>query len=79
MNASLASACREFEAGMLRQLLTEAGVGKRAQMVADDEDAADGTSRDDLVQAFFVDAMATALARDGGLGLGRELARSLER
>lgn len=79
MNASLASACREFEAGMLRQLLTEAGVGKRAQMVADDEDAADGTSRDDLVQAFFVDAMASALARDGGLGISRELARSLER
>jgi hypothetical protein len=79
VNASLASACREFEAGMLRQLLTEAGVGKRAQMAADDEDAADGTSRDDLVQGFFVDAMATALARDGGLGIGRELARSLER
>jgi hypothetical protein len=79
VNASLASACREFEAGMLRQLLTEAGVGKRVQMVADDGDAADGTSHDDLVQAFFVDAMATALARDGGLGLGRELARSLER
>jgi hypothetical protein len=79
VNASLASAYREFEAGMLRQLLTEAGVGKRAQMAADDEDTADGTPRDDLVQEFFVDAMATALARDGGLGIGRELARSLER
>ncbi|HXM19363.1 MAG TPA: hypothetical protein VN934_11220 [Candidatus Tumulicola sp.] len=79
MNVSLAAACREFEAGMLRQLLSEAGVGKRAHMGADDEDAADGTSRDNLMQAFFVDAMASALARGSGLGIGRELARSLER
>jgi hypothetical protein len=79
VDAALVHACQEFEAALLRPLLADAGVGKRASISADNTDESDGASQGDVVQSFFVDAMAAALAGAGGIGIGRELARALAR
>ncbi len=79
MDAALVHACQEFEAALLRPLLADAGVGKRAPISADSADESDGAPQGDVVQSFFVDAMTAALAGAGGIGIGRELVRSLAR
>ena len=81
MDARLSSACQDFEAVMLRPLFAQLKLGTAQhidiQSVDDAEPSQDGRS-EDVMQSLFVDALSTALARAGGIGLARELIRSLE-
>jgi hypothetical protein len=79
----LAQACAQFEALMLKQMLTEAGVGRSAALglnvgAGDDDDAeAGGGPGADLMQSMFVDALAQAVAGADRAGLGHVLETSL--
>jgi len=72
----LLDACRQFEAVMIRPLIESMGLGRMRGWDSDDGDAGSGTGADGLMYSLFTDALALALARDGGLGLGEELARA---
>ena len=83
MPDELAKVCAQFEALMLKQLLTDAGVGRSSSFGrtfgSDDEDAGelDGASGADIAQSMFVDALAQAVAGSDRAGLGHVLAASL--
>ncbi|HEY5095753.1 MAG TPA: hypothetical protein VII69_11610 [Candidatus Eremiobacteraceae bacterium] len=86
MPDGLAQACAQFEALMLKQMLTDAGVGRslqsrEAQSEADDgEDISgqpSGGTGDDLMESMFVDALAQAIAGSDRTGLAHELEASL--
>jgi hypothetical protein len=86
MPDGLAQACAQFEALMLKQMLTDAGVGRslqsrEAQYEADDgEDISghpSGGTGADLMQSMFVDALAQAIAGSDRTGLAHELETSL--
>jgi hypothetical protein len=86
MTDGLAQACAQFEALMLKQMLTDAGVGRTLQTRGaqfndgDGEGAADQTSGGagaDLMQSVFVDALAQAIAGSDHAGLAHELETSL--
>lgn len=84
----LARACAQFEALMLKQMLTEAGVGRTASLArvgdADDGgesgdggiDFGNGTGAD-VTQSMFVDALAQAVAGADRSGLGHLLESTL--
>jgi hypothetical protein len=82
MPDGLAQACTQFEAVMLKQMLTEAGVGRRIRL---DNDVDDGGSlgddrsgaTDDMLQSMFADALAQAVAGADRAGLGHALENSL--
>jgi len=84
----LARACAQFEALMLRQLLTEAGIGRSASLArlggADDGGESGDGGKDfgngagaDMTQSMFVDALAQAVAGADRSGLGHLLESSL--
>jgi Rod binding domain-containing protein len=76
MQSGLREACVQFEAVMLHPLLETMRLGRTSHSMTEqdgEDDSAAGSS--DIMQAVFTDAFALALARAGGLGLGRELAR----
>lgn len=79
----LARACTQFEALLLRQLFTEAGVGRSPVAVSDpdaegdDDSGSSSAPRTDVMQSIFVDAMAQAVAGADRLGIGRTLETSL--
>lgn len=84
----LARACAKFEALMLKQVLTEAGVGRSASLArigsADDggepgEGGIDlgNSAGADFTQSMFVDALAQAVAGADRSGLGHLLESSL--
>lgn len=86
MPDNLAQACAQFEALMLEQMLTEAGVGRSLQSrdaTANDGDGEDVTSQTsggagaDMMQSVFVDALAQAIAGSDHAGLAHELEVSL--
>jgi hypothetical protein len=80
MDPQLLEACRQFEAVMIRPLIDSMGLGRMHGLDAgSDADGGDGGGADELLHSLFTDALALALARDGGLGIGRELAQSLAR
>lgn len=69
-------ACIQFEAVMLQPLLETMRLGRTSHLMTEQGGEDDGaTGSNDLMQSMFTDAFALALARAGGLGLGRELAR----
>ena len=81
MDVSLTDACRDFEAIVLRPMF--AALKPPALPAETDEgdssadtESADGA--DGTMASLFADALASAFARAGGLGIARELARALE-
>lgn len=86
MTDGLAQACAQFEALMLKQMLTDAGIGRSPQTHdaqfndGDGPDAGDQTSGGvgaDMMQSIFVDALAQAIAGSDHAGLAHELETSL--
>jgi hypothetical protein len=83
MPDELAKVCAQFEALMLKQMLTEAGIGRSISLErtigTDGEDAGemDGAPGADITQSMFVDALAQAVAGSDRAGLGHVLAASL--
>lgn len=85
MTDGLAQACAQFEALMLKQMLTDAGIGRSLQTHdkfndGDGADAGDQTSGGvgaDMMQSIFVDALAQAIAGSDHAGLAHELETSL--
>jgi hypothetical protein len=78
----LARACSQLEAVLLRQFLTEAGIGRSPVLLRDpasegDDGGSSGASQADAMQSIFVDAMAQAMAGADRLGMGRALESSL--
>jgi hypothetical protein len=79
----LAQACAQFEALILRQMLTGSGVA-RSTTLGDDgglsetqSDALSGRSGADMVQSMFVDTLAQTVAEADRTGLGHMLEISL--
>ena len=86
MPDGLAQACAQFEALMLKQMLTDAGVGRSLQTLYAHSDVNDSSNIDgqtsggtgaDLMQSMFVDALAQAIAGSDRTGLAHELETSL--
>ena len=85
MTDDLARACAQFEALMLRQMLTEAGIGRTASPAAvggDDDDGDGGIgfgtgAGADFTQSMFVDALARAVAGADRIGVGHLLESTL--
>lgn len=76
MDPKLVDACAQFEAVFLHPLLEALKLGRVPHTLAQDDDGEAGAAgSDDLMQSMFTDALALALARQGGIGLGRELTR----
>ncbi|MDQ2817100.1 MAG: hypothetical protein M3T49_02655 [Candidatus Eremiobacteraeota bacterium] len=78
MTADVASLCGQFEGILVRQLLTSAGVG-RSSISASEDGWDDGTAdaAGDTMQSLFVESLAGAIERGGGIGLGAALQNSL--
>jgi hypothetical protein len=79
----LAQACAQFEALMLRQMLTDSGIA-RSTTLGDDSgldqsegSALSGTAGADFVQSMFVDTLAQTVAEADRTGLGHMLETSL--
>ena len=68
---------------MLRRLLEDAGFGRLQGIAPNDDDGEDeeiaGGAGGPMMQSLFVEALATALAGAGGIGIARELGRTLPR
>jgi Rod binding domain-containing protein len=83
MPDDLAQACAQFEAMMLRQMLTDAGIGQNRAVArgidSNDDEGGDiaGGSETDVMQSMFVDALAQAVAGSDRAGLAHELETSL--
>jgi len=87
MTDGLTQACAQFEALMLKQMLTDAGVGRNLQTrdaQVDDGNAEDaggqtsGGAGVDMMQSIFVDALAQAIAGSDHAGLAHVLETSLQ-
>ena len=76
MDPSLASACEQFEAMLLRPLLARLGWTRPSSEASGESTPA---ASDDVMGSMFADALAAAFARAGGIGVARELERSLTR
>ena len=80
MDATLARACQDFEAVVLRPMFESF---KPTALPAAGEDEADSSGEAGLdgasrtIGSLFCDALAMAFARAGGIGLARELVRTL--
>ena len=76
----LAQACAQFEALILRQMLTDSGIA-RSTTLGDTDDsegsAPSGRSGADFVQSMFVDTLAQTVAEADRTGLGHMLENSL--
>lgn len=75
MTADVASLCGQFEGILVRQLLTSAGVGRSSISASEDDGTADAAG--DTMQSLFVESLAGAIERGGGIGLGAALQNSL--
>ena len=79
----LAQACAQFEALILRQMLTDAGIARTTPLGAsgNPDDAGDtalsGSSGADIVQSMFIDTLAQTIAEADRTGLGHVLETSL--
>jgi len=79
----LAQACAQFEALILRQMLTDSGIARSTTLGDDggpDETeggAMSGRSGADMVQSMFVDTLAQTVAGADRTGLGHMLETSL--
>ena len=83
----LARACAQFEALMLQQMLTEAGIGRSAPVagIGSDNDEVDSEggiafgagAGADLTQSMFVNALAQAVAGADHFGIGQMLESTL--
>jgi hypothetical protein len=76
MATQLSAACAQFEAVVLRQVLTAAGLDRAVTMnnlVREDGDGDDSKAHDDVFGSLVVGALADAMSRAGGLGLARQL------
>jgi hypothetical protein len=80
---NLGQACAQFEAVILRQLLTDSGIARNATLGDDsssdesESDALSGRSGGDMVQSMFVDTLAQTVAAADRTGLGQMLESSL--
>jgi len=77
---ALLDACRQFEAVLLRPLFDSLAVGRLAP--ADTADAGDGetfggSGAGSIMQSYFSEMLALALARSGGIGIATMLASRL--
>ncbi|MBC5824259.1 MAG: hypothetical protein GIW99_03705 [Candidatus Eremiobacteraeota bacterium] len=80
MSADVAALCGGFEEIILRGMLTSAGMGRSAPEDPDadgDGDSSPQAPADGDMQSLFVGALASAIERSGGLGLGRALQSTL--
>jgi Rod binding domain-containing protein len=83
MPDKLAQACAQFEALMLKQMLTDAGIGRTVSLShsadsdADDGGDVSGSAGADMMQSMFVDALAQAVAGSDRAGLAHVLETSL--
>jgi len=83
MSDSLAQACAQFEALILRQMLTDSGIARNATLGDDgdpddsESDALSSRSGGDMVQSMFVDTLAQTVAAADRNGLGHTLESSL--
>jgi hypothetical protein len=79
----LAQACAQFEALILRQMLSDSGIAHSTSVCDDggpDESeggALSGRAGADMVQSMFVDTLAQTVAAADRSGLGRILENSL--
>ena len=79
----LAQACAQFEALMLRQMLTDSGIARSTTLGDDggldqpEGSAPSGTSGADIVQSMFVNTLAQTVAEADRTGLGHMLETSL--
>ena len=78
MQPGMREACAQLEAVLLHPLLETMRLGRISHLTIEQDGEDDGAAgSSDIMQAMFTDAFALALARVGGLGLGRELARAV--
>jgi hypothetical protein len=79
MNESLASACSEFEQFLLAGMLRSAGFGRPIEMDGGTEpgSAFASSGESEAVAQLFVQALAGALERAGGIGVARGLQSAL--
>jgi hypothetical protein len=79
----LAQACAQFEALILRQMLSDSGIARSTTLGDDgspDESAGgalSGRAGADMVQSMFVDTLAQIVAKADRTGLGHMLETSL--
>lgn len=77
---ALLDACRQFEAFLLRPLFDGLGVGRLAPAGAADFDEGEtlgGSGASSVMQSYFSETLALALARSGGVGIATMLASRL--
>jgi len=85
VDPALLSGCQQFEAVMLRPLFEQLHFGQMSANEIggtdspDDERAGGRSAANDLIHSMFVDVLALALARAGGIGLAARLAGELDR
>jgi hypothetical protein len=79
MNESLASACGEFEQFLLAGMLRSAGIGRPVETDGGSEAgfAFASSGESEAVSQLFVQALAGALERAGGIGIARGLQSAL--
>jgi len=76
MQPGMREACVQFEAVLLHPLLETMRLGRTSHLASEQDGEDDGAAGSgDIMRSLFTDAFALALARAGGFGLGRELAR----
>ena len=80
MDAALIRACQDFEAAVLRPMFASLTPATSSFATEDGANNGDQTNADGaggIISSLFADTLATAFARAGGLGIARELARTL--
>ncbi|HZV80385.1 MAG TPA: rod-binding protein [Candidatus Binatus sp.] len=79
-DTALLDACRQFEAVLLRPLFDSLSVGRLAPaqtMDPDEGETFDGACAGNVMQSYFSEMLALALARSGGFGIATLLASRL--
>lgn len=79
MASSVEGASRQFEAVLLRQVLSATGFDRALRSAdTDDPDENPDSGERDIFGGLVVGALADAVAQADGLGLARDIARSLD-
>jgi Rod binding domain-containing protein len=73
MRESLSAACGQFEQVILAQMLRTAGIGTMRTIQTGDADDSGDRAGGEAYEQLFVQALASALERAGGIGLQRAL------
>lgn len=74
-HAKLVDAAQKFEGMMLQELLTPMKGGKDGSWGGDDDPEHDGSMEN--FSSYGVEAVANAIAKDGGLGIAKQVLRQI--